>query len=266
MYGMLRLDFPTPSFSWNKSLIIAYPADKIFWWLMPLLYHLIQVIKEFNLLTSFLEHLQNCQTSITLSIYKHNLLVYSNTLTFNWKNVLDILAKLILLSEILWKHIDSHLLYLHYKINITPQSWWRYHHSQCWSKLKSHLSILFRTSLVPRMMPLKSITVYREAFYHPYFCYGYKSLVYLVTLKLWYSYSYWLHILLLFAWMLFFDPCPCLDCCLVLDLACITSTLNITLTFSVAGRILGILHFWGLLSQLFFETCLDLRSFNWLWN
>lgn len=97
------------------------------------------------------------------------------------------------------------------------QNWWRYHHSQCWSKLKCHLSILVKTSLVPRMMPLKSIVliaVYRKAFFHPYFCDRYKSLVYLVTLKLWYSYSYWLHILLLFAWMLFFDTCPCLDCLL----------------------------------------------------
>ena len=58
-----------------------------------------------------------------------------------------------------------------------------------------------------------------------------------------YSYSYWLHLLSLCAWMLFFDTCPCLDCCLVLDLACIASTLNITSTFSVAGLILGILYF-----------------------
>ena len=53
---------------------------------MPLLYQLVKVLlnkKDFNLLTSFLGHLQNCQTLITLSIYKHNLLVYSYTLTFH---------------------------------------------------------------------------------------------------------------------------------------------------------------------------------------
>lgn len=153
-----------------------------------------------------------------------------------------------------------------YKINITLQNWWRYHHSQSWSELKCHLSILSKISLVLRMMPLKLQSI-EKPFFIPTFVIGIRVwYTWLHWNKLWYSYSYWLHILLLFAWMLFFDPCPCLDCCLVLDLACITSTLNITLTFSVAGRILGILHFWGLLSQLFFETCLDLRSFNWLWN
>lgn len=143
-----------------------------------------------------------------------------------------------LLSEILRKHIDSHLLYLHYQINTTLQSWLQYHHSQCWSKLKCHLSILF--FFYPKNNATKIIVliiVYGKAFFHPYFCHRYKSLVYLVLLKLSYSYSYRLHILLLFAWMLFFDTCPCLDCCLVLDLACITS-LNITLMFSVVGQIL----------------------------
>ena len=139
--------------------------------------------------------------------------------------------------------------------------------SQCWSKLKYHLSVLF-LFLLREWCCWKSvlIIVYGKAFYHPYFYHRYKSLIYLVRLKLWYGYGYWLHIILLFAWMLFFDTCPCLDCCLMLDLACITSTLNITLTFSVAGLILGILYFWGLLLQLFFETCLHSRSFNWLWN
>ena len=87
---------------------------------------------------------------------------------------------------------------------------------QCWSKLKYHLSVLF-LFLLREWCCWKSvlIIVYGKAFYHPYFYHRYKSLIYLVRLKLWYGYGHWLHIILLFAWMLFFDTCPCLDCCLV---------------------------------------------------
>ena len=148
------------------------------------------------------------------------------------------------------------------------QNWWRHHHylnvEVSWNT--TFQFCFFSCSENDAVKKIVLIIVHGKAFYHPYFYHRYKSLIYLVRLKLWYGYGYWLHIILLFAWMLFFDTCPCLDCCLVLDLACITSTLNITLTFSVAGLILGILYFWGLLLQLFFETCLHSRSFNWLWN
>ena len=145
------------------------------------------------------------------------------------------------------------------------QNWWRHHHylnvEVSWNT--TFQFCFFSCSENDAVKKIVLIIVYGKAFYHPYFYHRYKSLIYLVRLKLWYGYGYWLHIILLFSWMLFFDTCPCLDCCLVLDLA---STLNITLTFSVAGLILGILYFSGLLLQLFFETCLHSRSFNWLWN
>ena len=44
--------------------------------------------------------------------------------------------------------------------------------------------------------------VYGKAFFHPYFYHRYKSLIYLVTLKLWYGYGYWFHNLFLFLWRL----------------------------------------------------------------
>ena len=154
--------------------------------------------------------------------------------------------KTLFFGEILWKHI--HIFYI-YTTHKRPQKWWRYHHylnvEVSWNVTFQFCFFFCSESGAVKKIVL--IIVYGKAFFHPYFYYRYKSLVYLVTLKLWYSYSYWLHILLLFAWILFFDTCLCVVCCLVLDLACRTSTLNITLTFSVAGRILGILYFWGLL-------------------
>ena len=226
---------------------------------MPLLYQLVQVLlnkKDFNLLTSFLGHLQNCQTLITLSIYKHNLLVYSYNL--------DILAKLIPFSEILWKHI--HIFYI-YTTHIRLRNWWRYHH---------HLNVSWNTTLQfyfffcsenDAVKKIFLIIVYGRAFFHPYFCYRYKNLIYLVTLQLWYGYGYWLHILLLFSWILFFDTCPCLDCCLVLDLAFITSTLNIYLVFDIPGYIATVIRLRLLASHsftVFLDTFLWHLSLPWL--
>ena len=237
---------------------------------MPLLYQLIQVIlnkKKFNLLhCTFLfgtsSKLPNIDHLVNLQAQPFSLQLHSH---FSLKSDLDILAKLIPFSEILWKHI--HIFYI-YTTHKRLQNWWRHHHylnvEVSWNT--TFQFCFFSCSENDAVKKIVLIIVYGKAFYHPYFYHRYKSLIYLVRLKLWYGYGYWLHIILLFAWMLFFDTCPCLDCCLVLDLACITSTLNITLTFSVAGLILGILYFWGLLLQLFFETCLHSRSFNWLWN
>ena len=180
------------------------------------------------------------------------------------KSDLDILAKLIPFSEILWKHIHTFYIYTTHK---RLQNWWRHHH---------HLNVSWNTTLQfyfffcsenDAVKKIVLIIVYGRAFFHPYFCYRYKSLIYLVTLQLWYGYGYWLHILLLFSWILFFDTCPCLDCCLVLDLAFITSTLNIYLDFDIPGYIATVIRLRLLASHsftVFLDTFLWHLSLPWL--
>ena len=78
---------------------------------MPLLHQLIQVLlnkKDFNLLTSFLGHLQNIEHLVNLQAQPFSLQLCSH---FSLKSDLDILVKLIPFSEILWKHI--HIFYIY---------------------------------------------------------------------------------------------------------------------------------------------------------
>ena len=117
------------------------------------------------------------------------------------KSDLDILAKLIPFSEILWKHI--HIFYI-YTTHKRLQKWWRYHH---YLNVEVSWNVTFQfcfffCSENDAVKKIVVIMVYGKAFFYPYFYHRYKSLIYLVTLKLWYGYGYWLHNLFLFLWHL----------------------------------------------------------------